>query len=273
MNIQRALKRSSWWLVCGLLLASHSAPAIVIRHDVPDSKYQVGPGEFPAFVELPDEGQGVLISAQWVVTAAHAVVWRPVHEVTINGISRPVAKVIVHSGYKEAPKDLESGDAARLMAFKASVDDIALIKLEHPVNDVTPAQIYRGSDEKGRVVEIIGRGATGNGLVGQYLHSSHRGELRRAYERVISADGRWLGLRFDAPPKALPLEGMPSDGDSGGPVLIKVDGTRQLAGLVSRKYATGELSSFRYCRYGQITYQVRISHYAAWIDQVLAENK
>ena len=264
---------NSWCLACGLLLAATSVHAIVIRHDVPDSKYQCSSGEFPPLVELPDEGQGVLISPQWVVTAAHAVEWRPVHEVSINGISRTVAKVIVHPGYKKAPTELEAGDAAPLMAFKASADDIALIKLNYSVNDVAPAQIYRGLGEKGRVVEIIGRGATGNGLVGQYLHSPHRGELRRAYTRVTSADGRWLGLKFDVPPKALPLEGMPSDGDSGGPVLIKVDGTRQLAALVCRKYATGELSKFQYCRYGQITYQIRMSHYAAWIDKVLAENK
>jgi hypothetical protein len=72
---------------------------IVIRHDVPDSKYQVSTSEFPSLVELPDEEQGVLIAPEWVVTAAHAVTWRPVQEVTIHGISRHVAKVIVHPGY------------------------------------------------------------------------------------------------------------------------------------------------------------------------------
>jgi len=116
---------------------------------------------------------------------------------------------------------------------------------------------------------MIGRGATGNGLVGQYPNSPHHDELRRAYERVISADGRWLGLRFDAPPRALPLEGTPADGDSGGPVLIKKSGTWKLAGLVSRKYAPGKLSAFRYSRYGQITFQVRLSHYASWIDSII----
>jgi hypothetical protein len=42
---------------------------------------------------------------------------------------------------KEAPKDLESGDAVPLMAFKASADDIALIKLDHAVNDVVPTPL------------------------------------------------------------------------------------------------------------------------------------
>jgi hypothetical protein len=52
---------------------------------------------------FPGEGQGVLISPEWVVTAGQAVTWRPIHEVTISGIPRPVAEVIVHPGYKTAP--------------------------------------------------------------------------------------------------------------------------------------------------------------------------
>lgn len=258
--------------VVGILVASCVSKAIVIRHDVPDSKYRVRAAEFPTLVDLPGEGHGVLIAKQWVVTAAHAVVWRPVHDVTLNGVSRPVAKVIVHPGYKSVPVGLKAGDAVLLMEFMASSDDIALIKLEHPINDIKPTQLYRGEGEKGQIVQIVGRGATGNGLVGEYPHSPHQGELRRAYSRVISADERWLGLKFDSPPNALALEGMPADGDSGAPILIKVDSTWQLAGVASRKLATGRLSEFRCCRYAQVTYQVRVSHYVRWIDSTVANN-
>jgi Trypsin len=178
--------------------------AIVVRHDVADAKCRVSDSVFPPLVELPGEGQGVLISSQWVVTAAHAVTWRPIHEVTINGISRPVAEVIVHPGYKPAPKKMESGEAEPLMAFKAAADDIALIRLENPVSDVAPARLYRGDNEVGKVAEILGRGATDNGLVGEYPNSPHRGDLL----------------------------------------------------------------SFKYCHYGQVTYQVRISHYLPWIAKL-----
>lgn len=128
---------------------------------------------------------------------------------------------------------------------------------------------YRGSDEKGKVAEIFGRGATGTGMVGQFPNSPHRGELRRAYSRIISADGRWLVLRFEAPPHALPLESSPSDGDSGGPILIEVNHRWELAGLVSHKHAAGELSLYHFARYGQLTYQVRISHYTPWIADIM----
>ena len=263
------MKRLSYLMA--ILLASGGSGAIVIRHDIPDSQYEIPERDFPALALLPGEGHGVLIAKQWVVTAAHAAVWRPIHQVTVNGVSRAVLKVVVHPRYKAAPEELKSGDAAQLMKFMAHSDDIALIELEHPVNGVTPIPIYRGTDEIGQMVQIIGRGATGNGIVGQYPHSPHRGELRRAYNRVISADDRWLGIRFESPPDAVPLEGIPAEGDSGAPVLINVGGNWQVAGVVSRKFATGQLSEFRCCRYGQVTYQVRISRYASWIDSTIGK--
>lgn len=60
------------------------------------------------------------------------------------------------------------GDAAPLMAAFASMDDIALLKLVTPLVDVNPVPLYRGSNEKGMLVKIYGKGATGNGLVGEY---------------------------------------------------------------------------------------------------------
>jgi len=252
-----------------VFLLSVRATSVVVRHDVPDERYHAEIARFPELALLPGEGHGVLISSRWVVTAAHAAVWRPIHDVVLNGTPRRVSKVVIHPGYRAIPRELESGNAAALMEVMASRDDIALIELALPANDVKPAAIYRGSDELAKIAEIVGRGATGNGLVGQFPHSPHAGELRRAYSRIISADERWLGMRFEAPPGALPLEGMPADGDSGAPIFIQTEHGRELAGLVSRKFATGNLAEFRCCHYGQITFQVRLSRYAAWIDSTI----
>lgn len=266
----RLLRAVSVCFLCAAVLMQMPVDAIVIRHDVPDSEYRVSATAFPTLAYLPGEGYGVLIASDWVVTAAHATTWRPIHEVTINGAVCDVERVIIHPGYKNPPKEMRSGNAAPLMAFLAESDDIALIKLQHAIRDVTPISLYRGSDENGKVVEIVGAGSTGNGLVGEYPGSPHRGELRRGETRVTGADERWLELRFAAAAHALPHEAMPADGDSGAPVLINVQGTRQLVGLVSHKFASGQLAKFRCCFYGQITYQVRISRYSHWIDTVMS---
>jgi hypothetical protein len=225
--MKRLLMEASRCFVCAAVLAQSQVGAIVIRHDVCDSEYRVSLAEFPEIAYLPGEGHGVLIATNWVLTAAHATTWRPIHELEIKGNTREVEKVVVHPGYKKPPKEIQSGDAAPLIGFLAASDDVALIKLQKPVTDVPPVKIYRGSGESGQVVEIIGAGATGNGLVGQYPGSPHRGELRHAETRVTGTSERWLELRFEAPPNALSREGMPADGDSGAPVLLNTQGRRE----------------------------------------------
>jgi hypothetical protein len=259
------------YLIPIVMFAWSGASAIVIRNDVPDSKYLVPDNDFPALVDLPGEGHGVLISRRWVVTVAHAVRSEPVKRVTINGLAREVTQLIIHPDFRFPPEELLllKGDAAPLMSAFAAMDDIALLRLAAPVNDVKPVRLYRGSNELGKLVKLYGKGVTGNGLSGENKDSPHRGKLRRAYNTIISADGKWLGYRFDSGAAALPLEGQLGNGDSGGPVLVQVDGAWQLAGLADRTYWSGDFAGYRRGIYGQLTYHVRISHYAAWIDSIL----
>lgn len=256
-------------LAIGLALVCASAQAIIMRHDVPEDKYRIDPSAFPALVDLPVEGHGVLIAPAWVVTLASAVDGKDLHEVTINGTARPVKRIVIHPGYKPTPKELYSGDATPLLLFERELDDIAMIELKDPVTDVVPALLYRGQDERNEVAEIVGKGAAGNGLIGQYSMSPHRGELRRAYTRIESAEAHWVKLQFHSRREALPLEGMPGNGDEGGPVLIEVHGTPTVCALMWRLYAVGPLAGYRYFAYDDETYNTRISYYAPWIDSVM----
>ena len=251
-------------LVLASFLCALPLEAVVVRHDKADALYRVDARKFPALVKLPG-GQGVLISREWIVTAAHIAAEHPKTAI-VNGVSRPIAQVIIHPDYKVAD-NMQSGDAAALMAFMDSSADIALIKLAAPVTGITPFRLDVGTAVTGMEVAILGRGATGNGLVGEYPNSPHDGELRLAYSRIISSDGRWLRLRFDVPGQALTLEGMPGTGDSGGPIMILVNGKWVVAGLVSHKFASGELRDFQCCHYGQISYQSRMAYYLPWIRQ------
>jgi hypothetical protein len=116
---------------------------------------------------------------------------------------------------------MTSGDWADFFDFIASSDDIALIQLTAPVRDVAPARIYNGS-ALGKVVRIMGRGATGTGSEGHHLHGPNRTDLRHGYNEITVSEGRWIGYTFDKPPSALPLEATTGSGDSGGPILVAV---------------------------------------------------
>ena len=261
-------------LFLALLAVSFGASAIVIRDDVDDSKYRVPVSEFPVLADLPGEGHGVLIAPRWVVTAAHAVAWQPqIKQITINGIPRDVERLVMHPGHKTPSQKLldqalATWDWTLFRVLLASSDDIALIELTQPVTDVAPAAINKGDDEFGQIVKIMGKGATGNGVTGYEFSDPHRTELRRAYNKITSADDRWLCYIFDKPSDALPLEGGSGSGDSGGPILIQTGKDWLLAGLTSWSDAQSTIRTPG--RYGQISCNVRLSHYNDWIESIIS---
>lgn len=259
------------WLVLSFL--SFAASAVVVRHDVEDAKYRISASDFPSLVDMPGEGHGVLISPQWVVTAAHAVTWQSqVRHVTINGVAREVERLVIHPAYKKPPQALldqalETWDWTLFRAFLSSSADIALIKLAQPVTDVSPVSISDEPDEYGKLIQIIGKGATGNGSTGYDFNDPHRTELRRAYNRVSSVHDGWFCYRFDGPPDALPLEGGSGSGDSGGPILINTGRGWLLSGLTS--WVDPQSTSRTPGRYGQFSCNVLLGYYKAWIDDVM----
>ncbi|MEI2454751.1 S1 family peptidase [Lysobacter firmicutimachus] len=258
-----------------LLLVSSGAGAVVVRDDVPDLRYRMAASEFPALADMPGEGHGVLIAPQWVVTAAHAVSWQhAVDTVDVGGTPRAVRRIVVHPGYKQPPQAmidaaLKSGDWDAFFAFAATSDDIALIELSAPVRDIAPVRIYRGS-ALGKLVRIMGRGATGTGSTGHSLRGPNRTELRQGYNRISVSETRWIGYAFDAPPKALPLEASTGSGDSGGPILVAVGKQWQVAGVAAWKRGQVEGTELRPGRYGEISYGVRLGNYARWMEETMA---
>lgn len=276
-----------WLLAFCLLAVPTAAGAVVIAADMEDRSYRVPASAFPALVDLPSEGHGVLIAPKWVVTAAHAAPMQMQgmeEEVSIGGMARKIRRVVTYPGYGKLPdrlvkEALASGDLSKLSAFLASSNDIALIELVSPVTDVTPIALYRGDREVGMTAELVGKGATGNGGAGQYPHSPHRTVLRHAFNAIVGADARYVWYRFDPPPTALPLEGITGSGDSGGPLLIGKGRSRQLVGLASwSRYPPDHPfwktwtpdRPFVEGLYGQIVHAVRISRYIPWIEGVIS---
>ncbi|MGA7438492.1 MAG: trypsin-like serine protease [Luteibacter sp.] len=276
-----------WTFAFCLLAMSFTAGAVVTRADVDDARYRVEPSAFPALADLPGEGHGVLIAPQWVVTAAHAAPMQMQgmeDDVVIGGVARKVKRVVIYPGYKKLPDQLikealASGDLSKLSAFLASSNDIALIELVSPVTDVAPMPLYHGNQEVGTTAELLGKGATGDGVKGQDPSSKHRTVLRRAFNVIAGADERYVWYRFDPSPSALPLEGITGSGDSGGPLLIGEGNSKQLIGLASWSryppdhpfWKTWNPSRpFVEGLYGVIVYAVRVSRYIPWMESVMS---
>lgn len=263
-------------LLIALLIASTPASAIVIRDDVEDSKYRISPSEFPALADMPGEGHGVLIAPEWIVTAAHAITWQSeIKQVMVNGVARDVERIVIHPGYKKPSQELldqglSTWDWTLFRASLSASDDIALIKLATPILDVAPVPLNRSEREFNETVEIIGKGATGKGDAGYQFSDPHRTDLRRAQNKITSAYGRWLCYLLDEPSEALPLEGGSGSGDSGGPVLVRSGENWSLVGLTS--WVDPQSTVRVPGRYGQISCNVRVSHYAEWIESVISEH-
>lgn len=258
---------------CFLLLVSFNTHAVVIRDDVPDAQYRMAASGFPALADLPGVGHGVLIAPRWVVTAAHAVAWQhAVDVVVVGGTPRAVQSIVVHPGYRSPPapmveQALASGDWDAFFDFLAASDDIALIQLKAPVDDIVPVPIH-ASPVPGTVVRVIGKGATGTGSQGHALHGPNRTDLRHGYNTLTESGGRWIGYTFDAPPDALPLEATSGSGDSGGPILVEVGDAWHLAGINAWKRGQVVGTDVFPGRYGETSYGVRLAHYADWIEAV-----
>lgn len=262
-----------------LLLASFGASAVVIRDDVPDLQYRMAAAEFPALADVPGEGHGVLIAPRWVITAAHAVSWQhgAVDVVVVGGTPRAVRQIVIHPGYKKPPPEmidsaLKSGDWEDFFEFIGSSDDVALIQLAEPVLDVAPVRIYNGS-ALGKVVRIMGRGATGTGTEGHHLHAPHRTDLRHGHNKISVSEGRWIGYTFDKPPNALPLEASTGSGDSGGPILVARGNEWHVAGITAWKRVVVTGAELRPGRYGETSYGVRLGNYVDWIEKTIAKGR
>ncbi len=245
-----------------------SNQAIIIRHDVAPSRYEIRNSEYPAVFFLEQQGNrkvcaATVIHQQWALTAAHCIGQTLLGDAMLNGLNfsvtvarqkRNIDAVIVHPNFD----------------VLATTDvDLALLRFKHASAIPSPVPLQLEATEVGATVSILGWGYFGLGTAGRQYSD---GSLRLAMNRISEADNR-LRIVFDDPREAaglaLPLEGMPGLGDSGSPALVHSETGLLLAGIAVGEVEGDDFSEETQGKYGSVAVYEQVSKHIDWIESVI----
>jgi len=258
------------------LIGAASTHGIVIRHDTADSSYTSlsTQSTYDAVGEIllstsggGVRGTGVLIAANYVLTAAHVLDDPTSTNVSFtlrDGTSRAGANWSIHANWTGS---LSNGY------------DIAVLELASDITGAPAASLYAGTGEVNQQLTMVGYGRTGTGTTGDTLASG----TRRAGQNI--ADGFGGGIvgsmnlsgyashivfaDFDEPGDPteslmgsntpVALEASTAPGDSGGGAFIGA----QLAGITS---FGASIDGATNSDYGDLMGFTRVSSFISWID-------
>ena len=257
-------------LLCAAALTSIGSQAIIVRHDVQSTDYEVRSVEYPAVFFLERQGSrkvcvATVIHPRWALTAAHCAEETMLEEtvaadrrfgVQVGGKPREIDLVIKHPLYDQR---------------SATDVDLALLRFREPSSTPRPVNLHQDRDELGAEVVLVGWGYFGLGTLGRQYDD---GRKRRASNQISTAQ-RYLRFVFDDPrdssSTSLPLEGMPSLGDSGGPALIQTDLGGSLAGIAVGQIQGKDYQEETQGKYGAVAVYERVSSHIDWIEEVVGE--
>jgi hypothetical protein len=231
-----------------LILLLPTTKAVVIRHDRSDEDALRLGKRFNAVGSVLPDGGCTLIAPTWIITAAHVAAQIP-HDGQIRFGDKlyTVKRVFIHpegAGSRGVPPEV----------------DLALVELAEAVKEIKPVDLYRGHEELGKTVFVVGYGDYGNPQTG-LKHSDGR---RRAVTNVVDDAGpRRIFLTFDAPPKGTEYEGIGAPGDSGGPAIAEQGDKLLLVGVSSASM------NGRPGQYGVTDVYTRVGSYIDWIKRVM----
>lgn len=221
--------------------------------NVPDNKYieygQQYECVLPIMGILNDElnsnfrGSCVVIDEYHVLTAAHIVYSSVTQHVLFDGKAYPCQIIAVHALYD--PKKMGSYD-------------IAIAKLQQPIELNFYPELYTDKDEEGKVCGLAGYGFYGTFKTG-YLMQNYDNKRRAGSNIIDNVEDNVLTYSVNKGKKTS-LEFLITPGDSGGGLFID----QKLAGIHSFIYATDNNAN---ADYGDVGCSTRISDYAGWIQK------
>ena len=216
----------AWAAACSALPAA----ALLIRPDRDDAEYLELASRYTSSIALgASAGEGVLLNRRWILTAAHrarALRDPSAAKIVIGKASYDVAEVFLHPAWKGGVEN-----------------DIALVRLKQEVAGVEPTPMYRGTDEAGKSVAIVGHGG---------------GKKRAAINTVDRVAPLTLGLSVKPLDDASDLQGEATPAETGGPAFVEVGQEIFVAGIlhgVADKWET----------------HARVSAFAPWIESTMLE--
>ncbi len=271
----------------------------IIRHDVNEKNYLSLATEKQfecvgrVYKDTNTSGSCVLVSDRYVLSAAHVFIdsdTRPdtmefngqtaIAYVSYNHRVTDVTKLyLMFNGQKFKVKNLFLHPNYLDNLTKGSCD-IALLELEQPLNNITPAKINKSFDELNSNVVGVGFGASGPANRPDFVSLQNK---KIAGENVIDSVGgqKYLGFEtllicdFDHPtrkdcnklgsPTPRPLEYICSGGDSGGGLFRQKNNTWELIGICSGSGVDiNQLMKTGY--YGQTMEWTRVSLFTNWLS-------
>ena len=197
---------------------------------------------------ISSKSSSVLISNQWVLTAAHIF-----HQnkdsafVLIDKDQYPVKKIFVHPNFKHS---------------NVGEYDIAILRLEQQINKpIKYPELYTKSDEVNKKVDIAGYGIYGTFDTGVRISDNKK----RAGCNHIEYINKHILICVAEKPSKSALEILISHGDSGGGLFID----QKLAGINSLVLSSdGKADS----SWSDESGHTRISIFYTWIQDIMSQN-